>query len=76
MPRRLGVTVVFLGHDGGRWNLFGDIVRYRTDSGTTIKSFGLVFFKLRLRYAPAVAFVGTNSEVKVVEPMRDSSTPT
>ena len=47
-----------------------------TISGTAVESFGLGDFELRLRYAPAVAIVGTNSEIKVGEPMCDSSTPT
>ena len=56
LPRRLGVTVVFLGRGGCRWHLFR---RYAL-----------------LRCAPAVAVVGTNSEINVGETMSDSSIPT
>ena len=67
---RLGITVVFLGHDGRRW--FG-IAQTRGLLSSPSALCSLTFgYDMRPRWL----FVGTNSEVKVGKPMRDSSNPT
>ena len=82
LPMRLGVPVVFL----RPWRLSLVSIRRcnsRSLSAIHTRTRGLLSspsdlcgIKLRLRYAPEVAVVGTNSEINVGESMSESTIPT